>query len=472
MSELFRTSATALRKLITSGEVSCREVMTSTLERVDVIEPVVNAFALVDAERALEAAARADEALSKGEVMGPLHGIPFTVKDLLDVEGTETGFGSWLMEGNVAGDDAEAVRRLKAAGAIPIGKTTTPEFAGSVLTESPRHGVTRNPWNPDFTSGGSSGGAGAAVASGCGPLGLATDGAGSARIPASCCGVLGLKPTLGRVAHPHGPDLFATFTHIGLLTRTLPDLALMLDAMSGPHDGDPWSIGHAWKPTSVTDDHRISDCDERAWYFPLLGNSRLSNDVATLCTTALDHLSGVGLDIEEHTCALDWGIDASRTIMRGLMSARMAQFDNTARQRMGAGMRRAIQEGEGISADQMKQAPLERARLFGMVQSLLAERPLLLSPTLSAPPPLAEFDPIGEFQIDGHPVGDLRAGWFTYPTSFNLTGHPAVSIPIGFTKEGLPVGLQAVAGWGQEQALFDLASQLMEHFSWPDSWPN
>ena len=472
MSELFRNSATALRQLISSGEVSCRDVMTATLERVSAIESDVNAFASVCADEALDAAGRADKALRNGEATGPLHGVPFTVKDLLDVQGLETGFGSWLMEGNIASADAEAVRRLKAAGAIPCGKTTTPEFAGSVLTESPRYGVTRNPWNPDYTSGGSSGGAGAAVAAGCGPLGLATDGAGSARIPASCCGVLGLKPTLGRVAHPQGPDLFATFTHIGLLTRTLPDLALMLDVLSGPHDGDPWSIGHAWDPITATDEHRATANEQRAWYFPLLGNSRVASDVSTLCSAAITQLCEAGLDIEAHHGELDWGIDASRTIMRGLMSARMAQFDEAARQRMGAGMRRAIEEGEGMSADNMKQAPLARARLFRMVQGLLAERPLLLSPTLSAPPPLASFDSVGEFHIDGHAMGDLRAGWFTYPTPFNLTGHPAISIPIGFTAEGLPVGLQAVAGWGQEQALFDLAGLLMERFSWPEHWPS
>jgi aspartyl-tRNA(Asn)/glutamyl-tRNA(Gln) amidotransferase subunit A len=471
MNELFRTSATALRQLIYKREISCRDVMASTLERISAIEPQINAFALIDADEALGAANRADKALSKGATTGPLHGIPFTVKDLLDVEGVETGFGSWLMEGNIATADAEAVRRLKTAGAIPIGKTTTPEFAGSVLTESLRYGVTRNPWNPDYTCGGSSGGAGAAVASGCGPLGLATDGAGSARIPASCCGVLGLKPTLGRVAHPQGPDLFATFTHIGLLARTLPDLALMLDVMSGPHDGDPWSLSRSWDPIAVSAGHHVTANTQRAWYFPLLGNDRLAGNVSTLCADALAHLCERGLDIEAHDSALDWGIDASRTIMRSLMSARMGQFDETARQRMGAGMRRAIKEGEGMDADAVKQAPLARARLFQMVQGLLAERPILLSPTLSAAPPLATFDPVGDFQIDGHAVGDLRAGWFTYPTPFNLTGHPAISIPIGFTHDGLPVGLQAVAGWGQEQALFDLASSLQEHFAWPDHWP-
>ena len=471
MTELFRHSATALRQLIASREISCRELMVSTLERAQQMAPRVNAFALLDAEGALAAAERADDAIKAKHTVGPLHGIPFTVKDLLDVEGMETGFGSWLMEGNVASADAEAVRRLRAAGGIVIGKTTTPEFAGSVLTESARYGVTRNPWDPGHTSGGSSGGAGAAVASGCAPLALATDGAGSARIPASCCGVLGLKPTLGRVAHPQGPDLFSTFTHIGLLTRTLPDLALMLDVLSGPHDLDPWSMGGEWKAVTAVA-HRSDEMrGRRAWYFPLLGNRRLSSDVATLCADALSSLGAAEVDVEEHVQSLDWGIDASRTIMRGLMSARMAQFDEPARRRMGPGMRQAIVEGEAMSADAMKRAPLARASLFRMVQGLLAERPLLLSPTLSAPPPPADFDTTGEFSIDGHPMGDLRAGWFTYPTPFNLTGHPALSIPIGLSDAGLPVGLHAVARWGHEQDLFDLADLLMNHFSWPAQWP-
>jgi aspartyl-tRNA(Asn)/glutamyl-tRNA(Gln) amidotransferase subunit A len=469
--ELFRKSATELRQLISSREASCREVMVSTLEHAEAQEPRLNAFAHLNPKGALDAAERADKALKAGQATGPLHGIPFTVKDLLDVEGMETGFGSWLMEGNVASADAESVRRLKAAGGIPIGKTTTPEFAGSVLTESPRYGVTRNPWNPEHTSGGSSGGAGAAVASGCAPLALATDGAGSARIQASCCGVLGLKPTLGRVAHPQGPDLFSAFTHIGLLTRTLPDLALMLDVLSGPHHLDPWSISGDWQTVAVTPDRHDAVKGRSAWYFPLLGNNRLASDVATLCSNALTYLADAGLDIEERCDPLDWGIDVSRTIMRGLMSARMAQFDEDARQRMGKGMRRAIIEGEGMGADAMKNAPLARSRLFQMVQGLLAGREILLCPTLSATPPRADFNPVGEFYVDGHAVGDLRAGWFTYPTPFNLTGHPAISIPIGFTDQGLPVGLQAIAGWGQEQDLFDLAGLLTGHFSWPDCWP-
>jgi aspartyl-tRNA(Asn)/glutamyl-tRNA(Gln) amidotransferase subunit A len=471
MTELFHHSATELRRMIAAREISCRELMLATLKRVETVDSQLNAFALLDEKGALAAAERADQDLRAGHAIGPLHGIPFTVKDLLDVAGLETGYGSWLMSGNIAVEDAESVRRLKQAGGIVLGKTTTPEFAGSVLTESLRHGVTRNPWSQDHTPGGSSGGAGAAVASACAPLALATDGAGSARIPASCCGVLGLKPTLGRVPHPQAPDLFSNFTHIGLLTRTVPDLALMLDVLSGPHDGDPWSIGADWPTVGVAADPERAMRGCRAWYFPRIGNPVLAKEVALLCSTAIAHLTSAGLDVEENVDELDWGIDASRTIMRGLMSARMAQFDEDARRRMGAGMQKAIAEGEGMSAEAMKIAPLARSALFRLTQGLLSKHSLLLSPTLSAPPPRTDFSPVGEFHIDGHAVGDLRSGWFTYPTPFNLTGHPAISIPIGLSSEGLPIGLQAVAGWGREQTLLEVAGILQKHFAWPDHWP-
>ena len=177
------------------------------------------------------------------------------------------------------------------------------------------------------------------------------------------------------------------------------------------------------------------------------------------------------MGINNNVETLDWGIDASRVIMRSLMSARMSRFGAAEQARMGGGMRTAIAQGEGMSARDVKQAPIVRAQLFRSVQKLLAEHPRLLSPTLGAAPPRADIDPVGDFIIDGQFVGDLRSGWFTYPTPFNLTGHPAISIPIGFTDDGLPVGLHAVAAWGGEQLLLDLASMLVEHFDWPRAWP-
>ncbi|MFP6705572.1 MAG: amidase, partial [Alphaproteobacteria bacterium] len=460
-------SAETLHRFIRAREFSCREVVVATLEQIDRFNGHPNAFALVDVDGALAAGEAADQRLSSGVETGPLHGIPFTVKDLIDTEGIETAFGSYLMQGNVPTRDAECVRRLKAAGAILIGKTTTPEFAGSVLTESIRYGVTRNPWNPEFSPGGS----GVAVASGFGPLSLATDGAGSARIPASCCGVLGLKPTLGRVPHQLAPDLYGNFTHMGAMTQTVGDLALMLNVLSGPHPGDPWSVGRNWQPVAVSKARDRTMKAPRALYFAQIGNPYLANEFSKLCMRAIDYLKVYGLNIDEHTGEFDWFIDASRTIMRGLMSARMARFDASQRKRMGPTMQHSIQEGERVTGEAMKMAPILRSQLYRRVEGLLVENDLLLSPTVSGPPPKADIDPDGNYQVDGETVGDLRSGWFTYPTPFNLTGHPAISIPIGLTEYGLPVGIHAVSRWGDEQALIDLASVLSEHYRWEEAWP-
>jgi len=471
MTELPRLSAEMLCRLIRAREISCRELVASTLEQIDRFNGHLNAFALVDVDGALAAADEADQQIHSGVETGPLHGIPFTVKDLIDTEGLETAFGSYLMQGNVPTSDAVGVHRLKAAGAILIGKTTTPEFAGSVLTESIRYGVTRNPWDPEFSPGGSSGGSGVAVASGFGPLSLATDGAGSARIPASCCGVLGLKPTLGRIPHELAPDLFGNFTHMGAMTRTVGDLALMLNVLSGPHSGDPWSIERTWQPVAVPETQDQGAKTKRALYFTRLGNTHLADEFSTLCDRAIDYLTNYGHDVVEHTGEIDWAIDTSRTIMRGLMSARMARFDASERKRMGPTMQRSVLEGEKMTAEAMKIAPILRSQLYRMVERLLSESDLLLSPTVSGPPPKADTDPTRTYQVNGVSVGDLRSGWFTYPTPFNLTGHPAISIPIGLTKDGLPVGIHAVSRWGDEQTLIDLASALSEHYRWDEAWP-
>ena len=420
----------------------------------------------------MQTAQAADAKQAAGEPLGPLHGVPFHVKDLLDAAGLETGFGSWLMEGNVPTKDAECVRRLKATGAILIGKTTTPEFAGSVLTQSPRYGATANPWHTGYSSGGSSGGAAAAVASGFGPLGLSTDGAGSARIPASCCGILGLKPTLGRVPHERAPDLFANYSHIGLQTRTSADLALMLNALSGPFKGDPWTIGRASEKVNIPEDPPKTLKGLRAAYLPRMGNAKVSADVLEQCAASVRSLEGAGLEVSTLEAEMDWGIEISRVMMRGLMSARMARFGPDALRKMDPAMRASIEEGKSLELEAVKAAPIARTALFRQVEALLADFTYILSPTLSAPAPPIDFNPTGILEIDGEPAGNLRAAWFTYPTPFNLTGHPAVSIPSGRSPLGLPIGVQAVAAWNDEQKLLNLAAALERIRPWTDQWPS
>jgi aspartyl-tRNA(Asn)/glutamyl-tRNA(Gln) amidotransferase subunit A len=471
MSDPALLSATELARQIAQRDLSATDAVEAVLARIERLNGRINAFALLDTSGARQAAQAADAKQAAGELLGPLHGAPFHAKDLLDTAGLETSFGSWLMEGNVPDQDAECVRRMKAAGAILIGKTTTPEFAGSVLTQSPRYGATANPWNTGYTSGGSSGGAAAAVAAGFGPLGLSTDGAGSARIPASCCGILGLKPTLGLVPHERAPDLFANYSHIGLQTRTSADLALMLNALSGPFSADPWTIGRNASPVSLHADPASTLKGRRAVFLPRMGNPQVSDDVLEQCQASLHSLKGIGLNITIQDQALNWGIETSRVMMRGLMSARMGQFKPEQLEKIDPAMRASIAEGMALDAEAIKAAPIARTALFHQVEGLLADADYILTPTLSAPAPPIDFDPIGILEIDGEQAGNLRAAWFTYPTPFNLTGHPALSIPSGRSADGLPIGLQAVTAWENEQFLVDIASAMEVVRPWGDEWP-
>ena len=231
--------ALTLARLIRSKEVSPVAVVDAVLARIEALQPTVNAFITVTADEARDTARRAEAAVMRGDRLGPLHGVPFSVKDLVFTKGVRTTMGSLIFADQVPTEDAVPVRRLREAGAVLVGKTTTPEFGHKPFTDSPLFGVTRNPWNLARTPGGSSGGAAAAVASGQAPLALGTDGGGSIRIPAACCGIVGLKPTLGRVPHVHQADLFSTTSYIGPMTKTVAEAAACLDAIVGVDAGDP-----------------------------------------------------------------------------------------------------------------------------------------------------------------------------------------------------------------------------------------
>src|SRR5262245_25844503 len=238
---MITTDALTLVRQIRTKEVSPLEVVEAVLARIDALQPTVNAFMTVTAGEARETARRAEAAVMAGDPLGPLHGVPFSVKDLLFTKGVRTTMGSHIFADQVPSDDAVPVRRLREAGAILIGKTTTPEFGHKPFTDSPLFGTTRNPWDLSRTAGGSSGGAAAAIATGQGPLALGTDGGGSIRIPAACCGIVGLKPTLGRVPHVHQTDLFGTTSYIGPMARTVTETGACFDAIVGFDAGDPYS---------------------------------------------------------------------------------------------------------------------------------------------------------------------------------------------------------------------------------------
>lgn len=457
-----RLSATAAAALIRAGRLSPVELVEEVLAAIERTRPTLNAFVTVDVEGARAAARVAETAVTRGDALGPLHGVPFSVKDLTLTKGLRTTMGSALFADFVPQEDAVPVARLRAAGAILVGKTTTPEFGHKPFTDSPVSGTTRNPWDLTRTPGGSSGGAAAAVAAGLGPIALGTDGGGSIRIPAACCGILGLKPTLGRVPHIHAPDAFGNNSVIGPMTRTVADARLMLDVIEGPDPRDPYAAAlppEAPVPTSL-----------RIGWAARVGNALLDPEVAALTEAAAARLGGhveaVEIDLaaeEEQFLVL------LQTSLAGRLGGRLASD----RQRLDPSLVETIEQGQRRTAAEILAATQARSALFRKVVALFDGIDVLATPTISAPAPATGLDPFAPFPVVGATgaAGRIRGTWYPYTFPFNLTGHPAMSIPCGHTAAGLPVGLQLVGRWHADRLLLALAARMMggDHATPP--WP-
>lgn len=438
-SDLCWLSALELAALIRSKQVSPVEVVGAVLARLETVNPRLNAFCAVVADEALEAAAAAEVAVLMGEALGPLHGVPVSVKDLVYTRRLATAGGSRLFADHVPEEDAVCVERLRAAGAILIGKTTTPEMGHKAVTDSPLCGVTRNPWNPELTPGGSSGGAAVAVATGLGPLAVGTDGGGSIRIPAAFCGVYGLKPSFGRVPQFPGFPGWETLSHTGPIARTVRDAALMLDVMAGPDDRDRWSLpadgGGSFLESCAAGVAGLSI----AWS-PDLGHALVDPEVARICEEAAARLESLGCHVEVVTP----GWDDPEEIFRVMAAAELygAWGDRLAADapRMDRSLVAFLRYGETITASRYLAATHQRREFWTEVQRFLARFDLLITPTVAIPP-----FPVGRpgvNEILGRAVSPLA--WIPFAFPFNLTGQPAATVPAGFTPSGLPVGLQIV----------------------------
>ena len=469
---IWRWSATEVSEAVRRRSVSAVEVTTAVLDRIASADGTVNAFALVDADGALAAARAVDAAVDAGRDPGALAGVPFSVKDLVPTAGIETAYGSHVMAGNVPDRDAEAVARLRRAGAILLGKSTTPEFGHKALTNSPRYGFTRNPWDTARSPGGSSGGGAVAVAAGMGPLAVTTDGAGSSRIPASACGVLGLKPTLGRIPNETAVEQFSNFINIGLATRTVADLAAGLTAMSGPCPEDPWSIAVPSAAFAVRDDPWGGLAGLRVLAFRHMGNRLVDRGVERLFDDQLTRLEKAGATLADGPADFEWAKPAQFAAMRAYQRARLDRYLESDRDRLDPSLVRALEEGRRQDLLAVQAAPAERSELFRRVQALFAGHDLIVTPTVSAPPPPYDHGQDDPMDINGEPAGPIRANWYGYTGTFNHTGHPAISIPMGFTADGLPAGFQAIGRWFEEQRLIDLAVGFEQAAPWAGHWPD
>ena len=472
MTDLWRLSAATLRDKIADREVSPVELTRAVLERVDRLQPVLNCFITVIADHAMLAAQQAEDAVMKGETLGLLHGIPFAAKDLVNTAGVRTTFGSLLHEKNVPTEDAVAAARVKAAGAILFGKTTTPEFGHKAMTDAPLFGRTRNAWSAERSSAGSSGGAAVAVAAGLGPIGIATDGGGSTRIPAAANGVVGLKQSNGVIPHSQVADAFGNYTYVTPMTRTVMDTALMLQAMAGPHDSDPWSIGmvpQAYVAAALPEGDLKG---KRILYSVTLGNTAVSKDVRAAFERALGKLRELGAELIELTDDLPDMEPVWRVINHTTWRARFDDMIRREGNRMTPSLvRQVAQAAEWTGADYQR-AMFQRADLFRMVQRWFQTADYLVTPTLSRTALPIDQDLFEPIHIDGVEVGELRRNWFPYTMPFNITGHPAITLCCGYgASDGMPIGLQILGRFRDEASILHAAALYEASEPWLEKWP-
>ena len=452
-------TARDLAALIRAKEISPVEAIRDALARIEA-RPELNAFITVTGDRALAAAREAERAVMAGERLGPLHGVPYSAKDLILTAGVRTTMGSFIHADFVPAQDAVAVARTRTAGAILIGKTTTPEFGHKQAADAPISGRTLNPVDPRFTCGASSGGAAVAVAAGLGPLALGTDGGGSIRIPASCCGVVGLKPTLGAVANLQPPDLFGANSYVGPIARDVRDTRLLHRAIRGPHWRDPY--GQAQFGPERASPRSLSGL-KVAW-LPTCGN-RIDPEVASACAAAVRLMERDGAVVE--TVELDF-VALERhflVILESMLAARVGPSVERFGDRIDPSLLRAVTLGMQHRAVALHEANYARTRCFLQLQALFDRHDVLVSPTVSAPPLPVEQDPNGLVVIDGLPAGTIRGAWYPYTYPMNLTGHPALSMPCGTSALGLPIGLQLAGRWHDDAFLLDVAERLEDRLN-------
>ncbi len=463
--DLAFASAVDLARMIRARKVSPVEVLDAVYIRIKALDGRVNAFCTLTEESARVQARAAEAQVAAGGPFGPLHGIPVSIKDLLLTRGVRTMRGSAIYADFVPHENAPAVDLLQAAGAIVIGKTTTPELGWKGVTDSPVTGVTRNPWNLDLTPGGSSGGAAAAAALGMGPLAVGTDGGGSSRIPASFTGVFGLKPSFGRVP-VFPPSAVGVMSHVGPIAFSVRDAALMLNGMTGADARDPFSL-----PADGTD--YLAACEGgvrglRVAWSPTLGYAPVDPEVRTLCERAARVFAEeLGCVVEEADPGFANPAPFFKLLWACGLGAAVRDYFPVWADRMDPGLVAMVREYAGATGAELAGAHAERLKLYDALRRFFERYDLLLTPTMPTTAWRAGV-PI-PVEIAGGSTAEFRYTPFTFP--FNMSGHPAASAPCGLSSAGMPVGLQIVGRRFDDLGVLQASAAYEAIAPWADKRP-
>jgi aspartyl-tRNA(Asn)/glutamyl-tRNA(Gln) amidotransferase subunit A len=460
MAEVAYLTASEMLAAFRTGSLSPVEATSAVLARIEEADPAVNAFCLLTADEALAAARESEERWRRNEPRGLLDGVPVSIKDVLLTRDHPTLRGSRTIDPRGPWpDDSPSVARVREHGGVIVGKTTSPELGWKGVTDSPLTGITRNPWDPSRTPGGSSGGAAAAVALGMAPLALGTDGGGSVRIPAAFTGVFAHKPTYGRVPHfPASP--FGTLAHVGPITWNVEDASLLLEVISGPDSRD-WS---ALPPPVASPEPDVRDL--RIAFSPTLGFASVDPEVAAVVEKAAAVFADLGARVEMVDPGFEDPVEAFHVLWFAGAAKSVEALTPSQRAELDPGLREVCEQGEGYSAVDYLTATACRMELGRLMGRFHEDHDLLLTPAL----PIPAFEAGLEV-----PAGSASPRWtswtpFTYP--FNMTQQPAAGVPCGFTSAGLPVGLQIVGPRHADTRVL-AACQAFEHARpWTDRRPD
>ena len=456
---IWQLDATALSALLDAREITPLRLLEQSLGRLDALEPVLNAFTQVDRDGALAAATAATARQAAGARLGPLDGIPVSVKDNIFVAGLPARWGSLLFRDHIPDRDDICVERLRAAGAVIVGKTTTPELAMLGRTDSRLSGITRSPWDPALTPGGSSGGASASVAAGITTLAIGTDMGGSTRLPAAYTGLVGMRPSTGRIARRFGfPATCIDFQVIGPFARTMRDMQLLYGVLTGPDPRDPYSFRFPPAPEGRPG-RRL-----RIGWFTAIGHESATPEVAASVAAAVVGLAGANCEAAQVSAPFDLGaLRAFHAVLTAAAAARVViRFPDRWRAETCENVRAAAERGLALSAAAYVDALDALATWRADVTTAWGEYDALIVPTAAAPAWRVE---------DEAPPGLTPATQGMFGAWVNAAGLPGISVPSQPHPDGRPIGVQIVAPFGHDAVVLEIAQRLETLAPWADRWP-